>query len=121
VLLQQAEPDDEPALIMCVSPFATWSRALGGLEYRGLRSSRYTYVRSLAGPWMLYDNATDPFQLNNLVGMPDFAAIQAGLDTQLAAQLAAIGDPFREGGWYINQWGYTVNPDDGSVPYTNDC
>jgi len=121
VLRQQEEPDDEPALIMCVSPFDNWSRALGGVEYRGLRSDRYTYVRSLDGPWMFYDNATDPYQLNNLVGLPDVAALQADLDTRLAAQLAAIGDPFREGDWYINQWGYTVNPDNGAVPYTLDC
>jgi len=120
VLRQQAVLDDEPALIMCVSPFALWSRALGGMEYRGLRSSRYTYVRNLDGPWMFYDNATDPYQLNNLVGLPDSAPVEADLDAQLAARLAAIGDPFRAGEWYIDQWGYTVDGS-GAVPYTTDC
>jgi arylsulfatase A-like enzyme len=121
VLRQQAPPDDEPALIMCVSPFGEWSRALGGMEYRGLRTDRYTYVRNLAGPWMFYDNAADPYQLSNLVGLPDFADVEADLDGQLAARLAAIGDPFREGQWYVDQWGYTVSPDDGAVAYTYSC
>jgi predicted deacetylase len=70
---------------------------------------------------MFYDNAIDPYQLNNLAGLPDFAGVQADLDMQLAARLVDIGDPFREADWYIAQWGYTVNPDDGTVPYTNDC
>ena len=37
---------------------------------------RYTYVRDLAGPWLLYDNDTDPYQLNNLVDQPDYAAVR---------------------------------------------
>jgi arylsulfatase A-like enzyme len=121
VLRQETAAYDEPALIMCVTPFANWSRALGGMEYRGLRTDRYTYVRNLTGPWMFYDNAIDPYQLNNLVGLPDFAGVQSDLDMQLAARLADIGDQFHEGDWYINQWGYTVSPDDGTVAYTYDC
>jgi arylsulfatase A-like enzyme len=121
ILRREAAPDPEPALIMCVWPFGVWNRSLGGLEYRGLRTDRFTYVRNLMGPWLFYDNASDPYQLNNLVGVPDAAAVQADLDAQLAVRLAEIGDPFREGEWYIEQWGYTVNPDDGTVPYTYNC
>jgi hypothetical protein len=40
---------------------------------------------------------------------------------QLAARRAAIGDPVREVGWYVDQWGYKVNPDDGTVAYTYNC
>ena len=118
VLRQEKAPDDEPALVMCVWPFGNWSRAMGGKEYRGLRTGRHTYARDLAGPWLLYDNAVDPYQMANLVGRPEYADVQAALDAQLAAKLSAIGDPFHEGQWYIERWGYTVNPDDGAVPYT---
>jgi arylsulfatase A-like enzyme len=121
VLRQEAAPDDEPALIMCVWPFSNWSRALGGKEYRGLRTGRYTYVRDLAGPWLLYDNAVDPYQMTNLVGLSAYAGVQADLESQLAARLAAIADPFREGAWYVDQWGYTVDPNDGSVPTSYAC
>ena len=61
-------PDtDRSALICCISPFGEWTRDRGGREYRGLRTIRYTYVRTLEGPWLLYDNRQDPYQQDNLV------------------------------------------------------
>jgi arylsulfatase A-like enzyme len=117
VLRSEKTPQEDSALIMCVSPFGVWSRQIGGKEYRGLRGGRYTYARDLAGPWLLYDDDLDPYQLNNLVNQPEYAQAQADLETQLAAKLDAIGDPFLPGDWYINQWGYTVDGS-GSVPYT---
>ena len=60
-------PKDRAALIMCPSPFGEWVRSRGR-EYRGVRTQRYTYVRDLNGPWLLYDNKKDPYQLQNLVG-----------------------------------------------------
>jgi arylsulfatase A-like enzyme len=118
VLRKEAAPDDEGALIMCVQPFSQFNRSFGGREYRGVRTGRFTYVRSLAGPWLLYDNDADPYQLINLVGWSDYATAQSRLDDQLTAKLAAIADPFREGTYYVDQWGYTVDPFDGSVPYS---
>jgi arylsulfatase A-like enzyme len=117
VLRGERAADDEPALIMCVSPFSNWSRAVGGKEYRGLRNGRFTYARDLAGPWLLYDNLTDPYQMANLVGVPAYAATQADLDARLVSKLDAIGDQFHDGNWYIEKWGYTVDPNDGAVPY----
>jgi hypothetical protein len=67
---------------------------------------------------LLYDNDADPYQLVNLVGRSDYADAQSGLDDQLTAKLGAIADPFREGAYYVDQWGYTVDPVDGSVPYS---
>ncbi len=59
--------------------------------------------------------------MTNLVGLSDYADVQERLDGQLAAKLKAIGDPFREGSFYLDQWGYTVNPGDGTVPYSYSC
>ncbi len=109
---------DEPALITCPSPFGEWTRQKGGREYRGLRTRRHTYVRTLDGPWLLYDNNNDPYQMNNLVGKPEHAPLQADLEAMLAARLKETNDQFRPGGEYVAKWNYTIGPN-GTVPYKN--
>ncbi len=56
----------EAVLIASYNPFGQWTRSMGGKEYRGVRTKRYTYVKDLSGPWLLFDNRKDPFQLHNL-------------------------------------------------------
>lgn len=108
--------ESEGALLACFHPFGEWHRAIGGREYRGLRSARYTYCRSLDGPWLLYDNEADPYQLENLADRPTFADLLAELDTLLQRELDAIGDDFLPGMSYINRWGYPLD-DSGTVPF----
>ena len=72
----------------------TEARRYGFAEYRGLRSERYTYVRSIQGPWLLYDNANDPFQKHNLCSHPSHREIQAQYDRVLDRRLRAIDDQF---------------------------
>jgi arylsulfatase A-like enzyme len=110
------EPADGAALLSCAAPFGQWERRHGGREYRGLRTQRYTYVRDRNGPWLLFDNQADPFQMRNLVNHPDQASRQAELETTLARKLKASGDAFLPADIYIKQWGYTVNAN-GTVPY----
>ncbi|MEQ9069045.1 MAG: sulfatase, partial [Gimesia chilikensis] len=112
-------PSDGATVITCPSPFGEWQRSRGGKEYRGLRTTRYTYVRDLSGPWLLYDNETDPYQLKNLCNDPEAAPIQAKLDTLLNKKLAAQKDEFLQGSQYIEKFGYQVDPKTGTVPYTN--
>jgi arylsulfatase A-like enzyme len=111
-------PSDGAALLQCPHPFGQWNRTQGGREYRGLRTDRYTYVRSLDGPWLLYDNEADPFQLNNLIDSPDHVDIRTELETWLQRRLNALNDAFLPGMDYIEQWGYPVS-ENGTVPYTN--
>ena len=111
-------PSDGAALLQCPQPFGQWTRDRGGREYRGLRTGQYTYVRSLDGPWLLYDNEADPFQLNNLIDDPEYADVRRELDAWLQRRLDARGDEFLPGADYIRQWGYTVN-ESGTVPYAN--
>lgn len=118
VLTGEKTPPNSPALITCPSPFGQWNRDKGGREYRGLRTDRYTYVRDLNGPWLLFDNETDPCQLTNLCNKAEYAAIRERLDKMLAAKLKERNDAFLSGWDYIRQWGYKVDAS-GTVPYTN--
>lgn len=109
-------PEDDAALIACYSPFGEWTREKGGREYRGLRTKRYTYVRGLDGPWLLFDNEADPYQRENLCGRPEHAELEAGLEQRLKRTLSAIGDEFLPGGEYVRRWGYQTDKD-GTAPY----
>jgi arylsulfatase A-like enzyme len=112
------DPSDGAALLSCPHPFGQWHRQIGGREYRGLRTKRYTYARSLQGPWLLYDNEADPYQMENLVGRPDAAELLKELDQCLNARLSLMGDEFLTGDDYLQLWGYEVDEQE-TVPYGN--
>lgn len=107
------EPIDvKAALITCPVPFHQWNYQQGGREYRGVRTERYTYVRDLNGPWLLYDNQTDHYQMNNCINKPEYASIQAELEIQLQDMLKKSDDEFREGKYYVEKWGYSWDGND---------
>lgn len=109
------EPEDNPALITCPSPFGEWTRPQGR-EYRGVRTRRYTYVRDLDGPWLLYDNDADPYQLNNLAESASHANLRRRLEGHLRRLLEQTHDEFLPGGDYIKKWGHKVDRT-GTAPY----
>ena len=82
-----------------------------------MRTVRYTYVRDLAGPWLLFDNQADPFQTNNLVNLPAQAKLQMKLEATLARKLKDQHDAFLPGDAYVKLWGYQVDRN-GTAPYT---
>jgi arylsulfatase A-like enzyme len=104
---------DRAALYMAVAPFAGKGH---NKEYRAVRTSRYTYVRALDGPWLLFDDQRDPCQMDNLVDKPEFASLRRDLDERLQAQLNRIGDDFRPASYYVETWGYHLAPH-GSISY----
>jgi arylsulfatase A-like enzyme len=104
-------PDRAP-LIMSVAPFGTDDFK----PYRGVRTARYTYVRDTDGPWLLYDNQADPYQMSNLVASPEHAGLRDELDAKLAAQLKRNGDAFPTADEALAKWGYTVGKG-GAIPY----
>lgn len=114
-LLRGKEPDgDGSALTMCISPFAEYT----GLPWRGVQTSRYTYTRRLDGPWLLYDNESDPYQLTNLIDSPEYQPLRNELEAQLVRLLKKRDDPFESAAYYIEKWGFEVD-ERGAVPYTN--
>ncbi len=118
VLRGEEETMHDATLIAAYAPFGEWPRTRGGREYRGVRTRRYTYVRDLDGPWLLFDNQADPYQQNNLVNAPDAAELQAQLDAALGRLLAETRDDFLPAEHYTEKWGYPVD-DNGTVPYTS--
>ena len=107
---------DNHALITCPSPFGQWTRAQGGREFRGVRTRRYTYTRSLEGPWELFDNEEDPFQQRNLVTAASHRGLRDELEDKLKARLAATGDDFAPAETLVKRCGYRVDPG-GTVSY----
>lgn len=112
VLTGDKEPDNDAALISCPVPFHQWNYKNGGREYRGVRTRRYTYVRDLNGPWLLYDNEKDPYQLNNLVNTPEYADIQKQLEDKLEERLRKTNDPFLPGPELMKKYGWSFDPQD---------
>jgi len=99
-------PDNDAALIMCPVPFHQWNYQRGGREYRGVRTRRYTYVRDLKGPWLLFDNKADPYQLKNLCDDSEHAELQQELEKILSRKLKETNDQFLSGPEYMAKWNY---------------
>ncbi|MBT3274075.1 MAG: sulfatase [Spirochaetales bacterium] len=110
-----SDAGEKAALFMSVAPFG----ATDFKAYRGIRTSRYTYVRDSDGPWLLYDNQEDPYQMKNLINKSEMADLRAELEEELQSQLNQIGDGFPTGEEALAQWGFTVNVG-GEIPYRDE-
>ena len=111
----EKELDREGVVLECLHPFGQWHQGVGGREYRGLRTERYTYVKTLEGDWLLYNNEKDPYQLENLVEEEEYTEIKEKLDEILEQELEKRGDQFLPGEKYIEKWGYETD-ETGTVP-----
>lgn len=100
--------ESQPSSAWLSAPVAYSSLRRTGLsEYRGVRNHRYTYVCTRTGPWLLYDNYDDPFQLNNRCDDPELAEIQTALHQQLEQWMHRLSDEFRESQYYLERDGLT--------------
>lgn len=116
-IFEGTNPDeDRPVLFMSLAPFGM-NRDFKA--YRGIRTQRYTYVRDSDGPWLLYDNREDPYQMNNLIDDPGYADLRQELEHELQAQLELNSDTFPTTEEALAQWGYTVKKS-GDIPYTGE-
>lgn len=62
--------------------------------WRGVRTKRYTYAHLLDyGPWLLYDNHNDPYQLQNLIDKPEYAELRKKLERRMRELMADADDP----------------------------
>jgi arylsulfatase A-like enzyme len=99
------EASGEPGTLLNLAVPITEARRHGFAEYRGLRTPRYTYVRSIRGPWLLYDNQTDPYQMHNLIGKPEAKQLHSRLDRDLDAELKRRKDDFLPAAEYLRRAG----------------
>ncbi len=83
----------------------TEARRYGFAEYRGVRTHGHTYVRSIHGPWLLYDNVRDPYQKKNLCGHPAARGTQARLERELDRWLERLHDEFLPAAAYLKRDG----------------
>jgi arylsulfatase A-like enzyme len=91
-----------------VSHFNTFTTGKPFREWRGVHAGQYTYFRWLALPGEpeiqeeLYDNAADPYQMNNLAGDPRCAGRLEYLRERLGELMAAAHDAFEPGTYYAS-------------------
>ncbi len=61
--------------------------------WRGVKTKQYTYVSTVDGPWLLFDDINDPWQMNNLVeSEPALVAKYDGMTNNL---MEKYGDHWR--------------------------
>jgi arylsulfatase A-like enzyme len=102
LLGRQPKHEIPPALLLLPVPI-TEARRYGIAEYRGIRTTRHTYVRSIHGAWLLYDNQPDPYQMHNLIGQSGQAGLRRELDRLLNHRLRELNDDFLPAKAYIEQ------------------
>jgi len=103
---------DRTVLVMQVCPFAT---EYSNKEYRGIRTSQFTYVCSPERAFMMFDNSKDPYQMDNLIGKIGFEKLQLKLDEKLHKELKKIGDDqFKSRGYYLKKWNLKLNCQDST-------
>ena len=92
---------DRTALVMNVCPFAT---EYNNQEYRGVRTSQYTYVCTPDGPSMMFDNQKDPYQMDNLIEKSEYDTLQKRLNKKLNKELKKVGDKdFKNREFYLEK------------------
>ncbi|MDT8390171.1 MAG: sulfatase [Lentisphaeria bacterium] len=89
-----ASDQQDAVLIMKLLPGGNPYNMNAITPWRGVRTKRHTYVNLLDyGPWLLFDNQEDPYQLKNLINQPEHAELQAGLETRMRELMVEAGDP----------------------------
>ncbi len=114
--LVTGQPGKAPrsALMQIISPFCESIEP----EWRAVRTSRYTYAHTLAGPWLLYDNLTDPYQIRNLVADRKYAGLRSELEHELQIWLARTHDEFLSAAVYRERYGITDVDERFAAPIT---
>ncbi|NSW56385.1 MAG: sulfatase [Armatimonadetes bacterium] len=111
---ESADPVDRSAYMLWVCSALTWGkkwqyvddyRGLGAPRgfvrpYRGIRTRTHTYVRDRSGPWVLYDNERDPYQMANLVETRSAGAVPQELERELQEWIEKTGDLFEDTDYY---------------------
>ncbi|MCG3177926.1 MAG: Choline-sulfatase [Phycisphaerae bacterium] len=106
--------------------FMEWGRlevdhdGFGGFEpIRCIFDGRYKLVVNLLTSDELYDVQADPYEMTNLIGSADHAAIRDGLHDRLLAWMNDTRDAFRGYHWHTRPWRTDAPGITGTWHYTN--
>ena len=105
---------DRSVLAMNLSPFTNEFKYP---EYRALKTKQYTYVKTLTDDNMIFDDVNDPYQMDNLYNLPEFATVQKELENKLRQQLVKIGDDFYPRDYYLKKWNYVLDEKIKAIDY----
>lgn len=90
----------------CQVPAAYTEMCNFGLSgYRAVTTARYTYAENADGPWLLFDDEQDPYQMQNLIGRDEAADLQTRMRAELAGWLDRLDDDFLPGPEYLRRAG----------------
>lgn len=88
-------PDPSSQLIMHVGRKPRKATSKNDADFfRGVRGKRFTYTVNGDGPWQLFDNEADPYQLKNLIDDPAYADERKRLRGELDRWIAKAEDPY---------------------------
>jgi len=86
---------DTPDSVLLADVFPCHQR-YGHEPWRAIRTSRWLYARYPDRPWLLYDMAKDPYQIDNLSDSTDHQSARTELDVRLQDWLTKLHDPFED-------------------------
>jgi arylsulfatase A-like enzyme len=89
VVLGTADRGPDSAFFQIFVPFAG---DITPRPWRGVRTDRFLYARTEAGPWLLYDLADDPYELKNLADDPAHSTLRERMEAKLAGWMERTGD-----------------------------
>lgn len=84
-------------------------------EWRGVVTETHTYARTLEKPWILYNDTSDPHQLDNLLDSNDHAELMQNMEQLMQTWLQRIGDPFESTDQVVEK--YYQGSQDGVMPH----
>lgn len=95
-------PQPQAAFLQNTGACAAWEN---GHEWRALRDKRYTYaIYRVDQSELLFDNAADPYQMNNLAAKPEYRETMKYFRDMLKKKMESLNDNFPEGTWYRDNW-----------------
>lgn len=81
---------------------AAWEN---GHEWRAVRTKEYTYaVYKVDGKEFLFNNISDPFQMENLINGSEYQDIKKNLLSKMKSKMSDLNDTFEESLYYKKHW-----------------
>ena len=98
----ESGPEPDLAFLQNTGACAAWE---DGHEWRAVRTQQHSYaVYKVDGKELLFDNLADPYQVENLAGRPETAALQAELRGKMEAKMVELNDGFEPSSFYRENW-----------------